>query len=384
MRIFVLRMVQLLTFGLFFALTISSCEKIGQNRKSVSKSDKTAVNDDSSLKSAQPTVEPKHTIKVVFLGNTDDEDYDGSLVFKDFVESRSNGEIAVKIFPGGQLCGKTEECLQALQTGVIEVFMTTLGGFSNFFPEIQVLDLPYMFDNDREVERVYSGPFVGELRDAILAKTGMRLMTITNTGGWRNIANTKRQIKTPKDLKGLKLRTINSQVQIELVKSLGANPTPISWPELYTSLATGVVDGSKNGITDIVGMKFHEHIKHITLDGHAYMSAMWIMNEKSFGGLSVNLKKIVEDGFENLRNVTTALPKRRQIEAYKEFRQNGGQIYVPNPEEKQEFVRAAKPIYDWYAKKYGDKWLLKLQRAISDARKDLELSYSFTKKESLQ
>jgi tripartite ATP-independent transporter DctP family solute receptor len=362
------------------AFTTSSCEKLGDSKKNkavasnseVSKS--TLASNDISSKNA------KHTIKVVFLGNTDDEDYDGSLVFKDFVESRSNGEVAVKIFPGGQLCGKTEECIQALQTGVIEVFMTTLGGFSNFFPEIQVLDLPYMFDNDREVEQVYAGPFVNELREAIIKKTGVRLMTITNTGGWRNIANTKKQIRTPSDMKGLKLRTINSEVQIELVKSLGANPTPISWPELYTSLATGVVDGSKNGITDIVGMKFHEHIKHITLDGHAYMSAMWVMNNKAFEKLSYDHKRIVVDGFENLRNVTTALPKRRQIEAYEEFKQAGGKIYVPTPEEKAQFVKAAEPIYDWYSKKFGRKWLDKLQAAIKQARKDLEIAYQFKEK----
>jgi TRAP-type C4-dicarboxylate transport system substrate-binding protein len=200
-------------------------------------------------------------------------------------------------------------------------------------------------------------------------------MTITNTGGWRNIANTKKQIRTPKDMKGLKLRTINSEVQIELVKLLGASPTPIAWPELYTSLATGVVDGSKNGITDIVGMKFHEHIKHITLDGHAYMSAMWVMNNKSFKKLPDQYKKIVVDGFANLRNVTTAFPKRRQIDAYEQFKKSGGVIYVPTAAEKAQFVKAAKPIRQWYVKKYGKKWLNRLQKAIKVARKDLSMSY---------
>ena len=107
----------------------------------------------------------------------------------------------------------------------------------------------------------------------------MRLMAISNTGGWRNIANTKKQIRTPNDVNGLKVRTIKADVQIELVKAMGGNPTPISWPEVYTSLATGVVDGTKNGITDIVRMKFHEHWKHITLDGHAYMGALWFLSE---------------------------------------------------------------------------------------------------------
>lgn len=363
-------MFRVFCLGIMIVFFCVSCKKKAEKAE-VSKTG-TAVQDNR----ATSNLNAEHTIKVVFLGNTDDEDYDGSLVLKDFVESRSNGAIEVKVYPGGQLCGKPSECIQAAQTGVIEVFMTTLGGFGNFFPEIQVLDLPYIFDNDREVETVYAGPFVGELREAIIKKTGLRLMTITNTGGWRNIANTKKQIRTPEDMKGLKIRTINSEVQIELVKRLGASPTPISWPELYTSLATGVVHGSKNGITDIVGMKFHEHIKHITLDGHAYMSAMWLMNNDAFKKLPVNFQKIVVDGFENLRNVTTAIPKRRQIEAYEEFKKAGGKIYVPTPEEKAKFVAAAKPLKDWYVKKYGRKWLDRLEKAIGDARKDLDTLYS--------
>ena len=111
-----------------------------------------------------------HTIKIVFLANTEDEDYDGSLVFQDFVVSRSNGAIAVEIFPGGQLCGNPAECIDALQAGVIEVFITTIGGLSNVFPESQVLDLPYMFRDDRVAEcaLAYGSPFFDELRSAVL------------------------------------------------------------------------------------------------------------------------------------------------------------------------------------------------------------------------
>jgi TRAP-type C4-dicarboxylate transport system substrate-binding protein len=232
-----------------------------------------------------------------------------------------------------------------------------------------------MFDDDRVVETVFAGPFLGELRQAIIKQTGLRLMTVTNTGGWRNIANTKKEVRTPKDLNGLKLRTINSEVQIELVKLLGANPTPIAWPELYTSLATGVVDGSKNGITDIVGMKFHEHIKYITLDGHAYMAAMWLMNNDFFMSLPMDMRKIVADGMDNLKNVTTAFPKRRQIEAYEAFKKAGGKIYVPTPDEKAQFVKAAAPLRGWYEKKYGKDWLDKLDAAIKQAKADLDKQY---------
>ncbi|MFP6617394.1 MAG: TRAP transporter substrate-binding protein DctP, partial [Candidatus Hydrogenedentota bacterium] len=307
----------------------------------------------------------EHTIRIVSLANTNDEDYAGALAFKEVVERDSDGAIEVEIFTGGQLCGSPTECLLALQGGVMDVFMSTLGGLANFYPEIQFLDLPYLFPDDETLEQLYRGPLVDDLRDAILKKTGLRLMTIGNTGGWRNIANTKREVRTPKDLKGLKLRTISSPIQIELTRSLGASPTPIPWPELYIALATGTVDGSKNGLTDIVGMGFEEHIKFVTMDGHAYMSALWLMNDDTLKELSPELQSVVKKGFVALQEVTMRVPKERRASAITEFEAAGGKIYWPTPEEKARFVNAARPVYEWYTKQFGTHWLEKVDAAVA-------------------
>ena len=317
---------------------------------------------------ALPAAAADYTIKGVFLANTDDEDYDGLLVFKDFVEAQSNGAIEVEIYPGGQLCGNPRECLEALQGGIIEVFLTTFGGFGNIVPEAQVMDLPYIFPSDRVAECALANDteFFAKLRDATLEQTGnMRLMTVGNTGGWRNFATVGTQVKTPADVSGLKVRTIGTDLQNQLVTSMGASPTPVAWPEVYTSLATGVIDGTKNGITDVVGMKFHEHLKYITLDGHAYMGALWMMNNDLYESLDEDLKRIVDDGFDALRWTTIVLPKRRQIEAYETFKEAGGEVYVPSAEEKAQFVEAAQPVWDWYRETYGEEWLNVLQASIS-------------------
>ncbi len=328
---------------------------------------------------ATEAVAQDHTIKIVFLANTDDEDYDGSLVFKDFVESRSNGTIAVEIYPGGQLCGNPGECLEALQFGIIEVFITTIGGFGNIMPEIQVMDLPYMFRDDRVAECALSNSsdFVRGLRDAALEQTGtMRLMTIGNTGGWRNFATTDTQIRSPSDVDGLKIRTISSELQQELVRAMGGSPTPVSWPEVYTSLATGVVEGTKNGITDIVGMKFHEHLDNMTLDGHAYMAALWWMNNDAFMAMTPEERRIVHDGFQELRTTTIVMPKRRQIDAYNAFREADGTIYVPTPEEKASFQEAAAPLQEWYTSNFGSEWLELLQGSIDDCVAEIDAEYA--------
>ncbi|THB73126.1 MAG: C4-dicarboxylate ABC transporter substrate-binding protein [Desulfobulbaceae bacterium] len=316
-----------------------------------------------------------HTLRIVHLSNTNDEDYDGALTFKDYVEARSNGKIVVEVYPGAQLCGNAGECYEATQGNVIQIHQMTIGGISVAFPELQVMDLPYMMDNDSVAEEVLTGPFLNVVRQHVLKKGGPRIMTMTNTGGWRNIANTKRQVKSPADMKGLRIRTINSPLQQTLVKNLGASATPVAWPEVYTSLATGVIDGSKNGITDIVGMKFHEHIKHVTLDGHAYMASLWIMNEDAYQALDNDQKRIVNDGFAHLGQVCFAFPKRRAISAYEEFKKAGGTIYVPTPAEKDAFRAAAEPLQKWYTDKYGAEGaeLLKAYKAaIVEAEEKLD------------
>lgn len=306
----------------------------------------------------------EHTIRIVSLANTNDEDYAGAVAFKELVERESAGAIEVVIFTGGQLCGSPTECLLALQGGVMDVFMSTLGGLANFYPEIQFLDLPYLLPDEETLEQVFRGPLVEELREALLDKTGLRLMTVGNTGGWRNIANTRRAVRSPKDLKGLKLRTINSPIQIELTRALGASPTPIPWPELYIALATGTVDGSKNGLTDIVGMGFEEHIKYVTMDGHAYMSALWLMNNESFNSLSPKLREVVERGFEELQEVTMRVPKERRDAAIATFEDAGGTITWLTPEEKAKFVEAAQPVYGWYTNQFGRIWLDRVEAAV--------------------
>jgi TRAP-type C4-dicarboxylate transport system substrate-binding protein len=189
------------------------------------------------------------------------------------------------------------------------------------------------------------------MRAKMLEDSGgtIRLMTIGNTGGWRNFANTQQTVRTPDDLKGLKIRTVVADLPQEVVKAMGASPTPIPWPELFTSFQTGVVEGSKNGITDIMNMKFPDAgLQYLTLDGHAYMGALWYMNNQRFMSMPEDLRRVIVDGFYRLQQATFASPKRKAIPAYEAFVEAGGEIYVPTPEEKEAFAEAAQPVYQWF------------------------------------
>ena len=291
------------------------------------------------------------TIRATANSNENDEDYDGLVVFKNYVEAASNGAIAVEMFIGTQLCSDGAECLQGVADGTIDVYISTSGGASGIFPYVQVLDLPYLMSDDRVAENVLSGDFVRTMRDMALADSdnSIRLMTIGNTGGWRNFANTKQRVTAPADMDGMKLRTVVADLPQELVKALGASPTPIPWPELFTSLQTGVVEGTANGITDIMGMKFPDAgLQYVTLDGHSYMGAMWWMNNEKFMSMPEDLRRVVNDGFYALQQATFASPKRKSIEAYEQFVAGGGDIYVPSLAEKAAFKEAAAPVYDWF------------------------------------
>ena len=285
--------------------------------------------------------------------NENDEDYDGLVVFKNYVEQASNGAISVEIFMGTQLCSAPEECIEGVAGGNIDIYITTSGGFAGAFPYVQVFDLPYLMSDDRVAEASLQNgtEIVDFLQSRILEDSDgtIRLMTIGNTGGWRSFANTQKTVKGPGDLAGLKLRTVPADLPQELVKALGASPTPIAWPELFTSLQTKVVEGTANGITDIMGMKFPDAgLKYLTLDGHAYMGALWIMSNEKFMSMPDDLKRVVQDGFWQLQQATFASPKRKSIQAYQDFAAAGGEVYTPTPEEKAAFKEAAQPVYEWF------------------------------------
>ncbi|WP_296424453.1 TRAP transporter substrate-binding protein DctP [Yoonia sp.] len=322
----------------------------------------------------------EYTIRATANSNENDEDYDGLVVFKNYVEAASNGRIAVELFIGTQLCATGAECLEGVAEGSIDVYISTSGGAAGIFPYVQVLDLPYLMANDRVAEAVLTGDFTRTMRDMALETSDntIRLMTIGNTGGWRNFANTQRRVTQPSDLDGLKIRTVVADLPQELVRAMGASPTPIPWPELFTSLQTGVVEGSKNGITDIMGMRFPDAgLQYLTLDGHAYMGALWWMSNASFMAMPTDLRRVVVDGFSQLQQATFASPKRKSIEAYEAFVAGGGDLYVPSPDEKAAFAAASLPVQDWFRANVdgGDQILDALVTAVAKAEADLDAAY---------
>ncbi|MFT5542857.1 MAG: tripartite ATP-independent transporter DctP family solute receptor [Glaciecola sp.] len=316
------------------------------------------------MRSSSSTAE--FTIKAAIQASTQDEDYVGLVAFKEYVEAKSKGRIQVDIYTSGQFCGSVPECISNLQQGVLEMFPSTAGGTGNFFAPAQVLDLPYLFTSDEQAICVLDGPILDKIRQEVLERSlDIRLIGVANTGGWRNFATTNKIIRTPQDLKGQKIRTTPAEIQQELVKQLGANPTPISWAELYTALATGVVEGSKNGIQDIIGAKLQEHLKYIILDGHSYMATLWWFSEPVWQTLPADIQEIIKDGFKKQQAAANNLVATQEENSYQIFEQAGGTIYRPSVAEKQAFKDASSNMRGWFISKFGTEWLDLLESSVA-------------------
>ncbi len=260
--------------------------------------------------------------------------------------------------------------LEQVQMGNLELTHLTLNGFAWFFPQIVVLGAPYIFPNDEVVEHVTKNWFIDEIRQGLLKKTKtIRLIGAGNLGRWRSFFTTKKQIKTASDLKGVKIRTIPDPMQIEMVKSLGGNPTPMPWPEVYTSLASGVLEGIKFEVYLLGLYKLDEFCKFGVMDEHSYMWSMIAANDTWLKSLPKDLQNIVVDGVSMTINVVQEYAKALEIGARESFEKKGGTIYVPTAEEMATFRAAKAPMMDWFKKnvEQGDVWLEKLTKAIKEA-----------------
>lgn len=309
----------------------------------------------------------KFTLKYGHVGPVESDDQVPGEFLKAFLESRSQGRIKVEIYPGSQL-GSFRDMIEQVQLNTLELTHTTVGGIASFFPELQVTDIPYMLRDDTIAELVAQSPFFDEARQAILKKTGnVRLVAVGNTGRWRSFFTAKKQIKSAADMAGVKMRTINSPLQIEFVKALGGNPTPVAWGELYTALQTGVVEGTKNAVTDIVPTKMYEVTKFVTLDEHAYLYAFWWMSDKWLKSLPADLQDLVIDGIQQASMIQSDWNKEFESRAMKTFMEKGGKVYVPTAAEKATFVAARDKMKVWFKQKYGDEWLKKFEKAVADA-----------------
>jgi TRAP-type transport system periplasmic protein len=307
-------------------------------------------------------------IKLAHVGATDPYITPGHAVavaFKNIVEAETGGNVVVNVYPAGQLGGEREN-VESTKIGNIQMTIVS-AAIVGYYKEAQVLDTPYLFSSAPIAWKVLDGWFGKELAEDCLKKTGLRVLGYGEVG-FRNFTNSERPIKSPGDMKGLKIRVMESPIYINMVKALGAQPTPIAAPELYTALQQKVVNGQENPVVVINYMKLYEVQKYVTLDGHSYGTHFVLINDEFFRKLPAETQNIIKKAGFIAGYVGRGSQQLNNGLGLSTLKEKGMEIYSPTPKEQAMFRETAqKPVLEYLEKQVGKTWIDKLLKAVKEA-----------------
>jgi len=231
------------------------------------------------------------TLKLGHIADPQNPYAQGAEKFAELVKEKSGGSVEVQVFPSSQL-GNQRDLIEGLTFGTVDMTLTSTAVFGNFVPEMGVFDLPFIF---RDIEHTYKVLDTVGMETAKLGEArGIKTLAMMENG-IRHMTNNRRPIKTPADMKGLKVRVMEQPVYIEMMKLLGASPTPMAFSEIYTALEKGVIDGQENPLAHIWTSRFFEVQKYISLTAHTYSAEPVLISMSSWGKLSADQQKAMQE-----------------------------------------------------------------------------------------
>lgn len=279
--------------------------------------------------------------------------YAAMLAFKGAFEKSTGGEYTVNLYANGVL-GDANSTLEQILAGTLTGSTPADGTLSAFVPDIQVFSIPYLFSNPTDAYNVLDGQFGTKLFDKIAKDTRIRIISAYDNGGYRNFTNSKHEIKTASDMKGLKIRVMDSPVYIKMVESLGASATPIAFLELYSGLQTGVVDGQENSAITTLGSSLNEVQKYCTLDGHLLGLAFLTVSEDWYESLDDATKAKVDEAGKEATEAARGTCRYGEALAIQTMTKKGVQVYSPTEKELETFKVCQKPVVDYLKKNLKD------------------------------
>ncbi|KNF09693.1 tripartite ATP-independent periplasmic transporter solute receptor, DctP family [Gottschalkia purinilytica] len=283
-----------------------------------------------------------------------------SLKFKEEVEKKTNGKVKVNVFPSSQL-GSAREMFEGLQLGTQEIALVPTARISGFAPELQLFDLPFLFPSRDTAYKLMDGKVGNDLLKT-LEKQYVKGVVFYEDGFKHFTSNNK--ITEAKDFKGQKFRTMESPIVMKQFKSLGANPVPIDFAELYNSLQLGVIDGQENPLVTIENMKFYEVQDYLLLSEHAYLGHALLFNDNWFKKLPKDIQKILYDTGRELAKWQRKEVQKEEEKYLKTIEKSGTKIIKLNEKQKKELKKITNPVHKEYVKMFGDKILNDAYREI--------------------
>ena len=282
----------------------------------------------------------------------DNPDWNALVAFKNHVEYKTEGKISVKLFPSAQL-GAERACAEQVQQGAIEVCLVDTGALAGFYKNIQVLSVPYLFKSSAHAWDVFGSKFFSDLAENMRKDTGIRIMS-WGENGFRDFTNNVRPIKTPADLKGLKIRVMESPVFMRFVESFGAAATPMPGSEIIMAAKQGVIDGQENPAQVNYDYNLMDVQKYMSTDEHILGVHAYIISDKFFNGLSNDEKAIVLEaatlaaGIENTQKLAGA---KKYIDLIKA---KGVEVHMTTMDEKNQFAAVSQePVLEYLREQVG-------------------------------
>jgi tripartite ATP-independent transporter DctP family solute receptor len=261
-------------------------------------------------------------------------------MMKQRLEELSGGSVTIDIYPSSVL-GSETQCIEQLQNGSLAMTKTSAAAMENFIPSMAVFGLPYLFRDEDHYWTVLNGP-IGEM---VLSKGESKFLKglCYYDSGSRNFYTRNRPIKTPDDLKGLKIRVMNSKTAMDMITAMGGSPTPIAWGELYSALAQGTVDGAENNPPSFTSNKHYEVCKHFTLDGHTRIPDILMMSTKVWDKLDPQVQQWVQQAADESSTFQRDLWAKESIAALERAKEEGVTIYEVDT---AAFAAKVAPMYD--------------------------------------
>lgn len=286
-------------------------------------------------------------------------DIHGAQALADYVKEKTNGRIEISVFPSGQL-GSERSMASQVQSGSLQMATITTGVLMNFAPQVAVLDMPFLFPDRKTAYATLADPEVQEKIFSYLKPKGLVAI------GWgennfRDFSNTKRPVHSPADLKGLKVRVMNSPLYIDMFKNLGATPVAIPFPEVYNALETGVIDGQDNPFLLSAQVKFLEVTKYETKTHHSLTELITVVNQDYWDSLSKSDQQIFREAAKISIDTNRAFTANQvvhypntngSLEDY--VRAMKVQVVDLTPAEREKFREASQPVWNKYRKVFGD------------------------------
>ncbi|WP_413615590.1 TRAP transporter substrate-binding protein [Halomonas cupida] len=299
------------------------------------------------------------TLNFAHTHPVEDAQHQAAEYFAELVNERSDGELQVRVFPNGQLGSDSAQVANA-RGGQVDIVLTGNPYFTGLVGELNVLDLPFLFDDYDHAYAVLDGEIGQSLLDR-LGEHELKGLAFWEIG-FRNLTNSRRPVESAADIEGLKLRTTPNPAHIAAFEALGANPTPMPFTELFTSLETRTVDGQENPVSLIRSANLYEVQDYLSLTAHAYTAAPLVMNKAKFDSLSAEQQQLLVDAaIEAAQFERTELADR--LTGDLEFLKEQGMQVVENPDRASMREIVAEPVQASFAEKYGTELIEAIEAA---------------------